>query len=209
MNTVTITVRERGKRVAIREGSNVWTEAGNTYLANLIACTSFSPFVPQRNDRLRYAGLGIGSVRQAHPAVNSAPFTTYYPAGADPHATNGHRYNKDYPIEPAIGTLERPIKCQGIASSYSAPDPADEYLIANSFPTHPSLTSFSLHSTIDAGAGDVLLGTFTFVPVSEIGLFTSAATVSSPFNPAMAYYSFDMLQINPTSVIDVVWTVRF
>jgi hypothetical protein len=210
-NNVLITVRERGKIVTRRDGHNVWVEAGNQFLSQLISYSSYSPLTPERSDRIRYAGLGIGGVGQSDPGADAAPFTTYYPAGSDPHATDGHSYNKDYPINPAITTLERPVRCfLGSWDPYTAPNPLDEWLIYRSFPTHQTLTSFSLHSIVSGPVGDVIDGTtLTYMPLSEIGLFTSAAALDEPFNPLVAYFSFDTIQMTPDTVIDIVWTVRF
>lgn len=207
-NDVLITVHERGKLRQKLEGHNVWTVYGNTYLASMLAYGTFP--TPERSDRLRYMGLGIGGVGQSNPVADAAPFSTSYPAGWDPNGTDGHSYDKEYPVDPPISTLERPVRISGGNNPYNTADPGDIWLIDATFTTHSSLTSVSLHSVVDASAGDVLGAFYPFMPISEVGLYTSAALLEDPFNPGLlAYFSFGTIQLNPDSVLEVVWTVRF
>lgn len=201
-NNIQIVARERGKITSRRVGHNVWVDAGNQYLSQILELGG-------RSDRLRYIGLGIGGVDQHDPAADASPFSDTYPAGFDPHATDGHRYNKDYPIDPNITTLERPIKIRGTQDPYDVPDPNDEWLTILAYPTHPSLTTTTVRAPVNATLGEVVLAGWTYVPLSEVGLFTSDAVMTEPFNPLLAYFSFDTIQMTPDTVIDIIWNVRF
>src|SRR6478735_3757137 len=79
-NNLRITTRERGKIAARREGHNIWLDLGREYLASLISLVSYGPDTPERNDRIKYMGFGIGGTRQVAPGVaNAAPLVTAYP----------------------------------------------------------------------------------------------------------------------------------
>ena len=58
---VRLEMRERGKLVGVREGSNIWTLTGAEYIAELIALTAFSPRTTVRDDRIAYIGVGSGA----------------------------------------------------------------------------------------------------------------------------------------------------
>jgi hypothetical protein len=57
---VRLEMRERGKLVTRREGSNIWTLTGREYLAELIALQSRNPRTLFRSDRVAYIGMGSG-----------------------------------------------------------------------------------------------------------------------------------------------------
>lgn len=213
MDNVLIKVFERGKLRETRSGHNVWVDRGNEYLASMIAYASFGPDTPERNERVRYMGVGIGGVEQALLSIaNSAPLSTSYPAGSDPHATTGNEYSDTYPIDPLIGTLERPIRVTGGSTAYPG-DPGDVWLIdaPNFWSTHASLYELTLHGLLDGPAGDVIYAPFTQMPLSEVGLFTDEAGVdiSDPFSPLVAYFSFDTIVMTTDVVLELVWSVKF
>ncbi len=213
-DNVFIKVFERGKLRTTRSGHNVWVENGNQFLAQLISFLQFSPDVPERTDRVRYMGFGIGSVAQGDiSSVSAPPFSTSYPAGDDPNATTGNTYNKDYPISPMISTLERPVRVTGGTNPYSTAPPSDIWLVEHPdfFTTHQSLTSVNFHGIVSGPDGDVAYGPFTSVPLSEVGLFTDAVPVSPfvPFSPLVAYFSFDTIPMTPDTVVELIWTVSF
>ncbi len=64
-----LTMRERGKIVARREGHNIFLNAGRAWISRLISYATFSPLVAEDDDRIRYMGLGIGGSRQLAPAT--------------------------------------------------------------------------------------------------------------------------------------------
>jgi hypothetical protein len=93
-----LTLRERGKIVARRQGHNIWLNLGRNYLAGLIAYSNFTPLTPERDDRIRYMGLGIGGTRQNAPSVaNNPPLSTSYPGT-----------NLQTDTDPTIQGMERP-----------------------------------------------------------------------------------------------------
>ena len=115
-NNLRITARERGKIAARREGHNIWLDLGREYLASLIALASYSPDTPERNDRVKYMGFGIGGTRQVAPGVaNTAPLVVAYPGT-----------NAQTDTDPLVTTLERPVRVSGSTTSPSSPyNPAD------------------------------------------------------------------------------------
>lgn len=56
---VNLVLRERGKLVTRREGSNVWTNTGREYLAQLMSLQVSG--TPYRSDAVGYFGAGIGA----------------------------------------------------------------------------------------------------------------------------------------------------
>lgn len=204
---VFITLRKDGRVIDYREGHNVWLDLGRTYLATLISDVSFL-----EDRRVKYMGLGIGGVKQAQLAIaNSPPWSTSYPPGFDPNATTGNEYNSEYPVDPLISTLERPIRISGGSSAYPGavgdkwllgPPPlefntsrgGDTGVLTN--PAEPPYTpgdaSFAagadtgaviFSGVIDTNVGDVLYPPFIEMPLSEVGLFlNSASQTGSDYN---------------------------
>ena len=212
---VHIVARERGKIVARREGHNVFVDNGRQFLAELMSLESADPDAIERNDRIKSIGLGIGGIGQTYTVeVSAAPFTTYYSVGNDPHGTTGAEYNHDFPISPLITTLERPVKIDGSLSDYPG-QLGDQWLSAPSAPqtiiTKPSATSRNIHAFFDGAAGDFLLGgTFSYMPFSEAGLFTSTAYyLHSPYQELVAYHNFDTILYTADTELEVIWTVSF
>jgi hypothetical protein len=210
-DNVHIDVYERGKRKTQRSGHNVWVEYGNQYLSEVIAYALMTPLTSVRDDRIQYMGFGIGGRSQSDPSADAAPFSTVYPAGSDPHASDGHAYRKDYPIYPPITTLERPVRFSGGSGGGYPSSPSEFWLVSDPsfYTTHLSPTSATFHAVLDGSAGDVLNGFFTYMPLSEVGLFTSAADVHQPFNPLVAYFNFDTFQLTADTIVELVWEVRF
>ena len=212
-DNVLIKIRERGKLIGTRSGHNTWVENGRKYLSELITYSSFSPLTTVRSDRLRYMGVGIGSAGQNNPSVaDSPPFSTAYPAGFDPNATNGHSYDRLLPVSPPVSTLERPVRVTGGSTPYPGV-PADVWLIEhpNFYLTHPNPMYVAAHGKLNGPGGDVAYGSFTSVPLSEVGLFTDAVTTSKnkPYSPLVAYYSFDTIMMSSVTEVEFIWTVRF
>jgi hypothetical protein len=212
-DNVDIKYYERGKLVGTRNGHNVWVQNGNQFLSQLIAYASFSPLTTERDDRIRYMGVGIGGKQQGSGLAFTGAMETSYPWGSDPHGTNGQQYSKEYPIDPFIGTLERPVRVSGTENDYTSAEPTDVWLIdtPSFFITRQSSTSVNYHGRVSGLAGDVVYGSFTTVPLSEVGLFTSALAVSKFFaySPLVAYFSFDTIPMTASTVVEFVWTVRF
>lgn len=192
-----ITVRERGKIVTRREGHNIWLNLGGEYLAQLIAISSFGPIVPERDDRVRYMGLGIGGTRQIAPGVaDSAPIVTAYPGA-----------NVQTDTDADVNSLERPVRISGSSDPY--PGQGSDVWLAQlqAPPTHPTAkqTTFSRLFTTT----DVNYGSFLTVPVSEIMLFTDIADPLVYNNQGIAYDTFDTISKTAAFQLEVDWTIRF
>lgn len=192
-----ITSRERGKIVARREGHNIWLNLGREYLASLISYSSFTPVTPERNDRLRYMGLGIGGTRQlALPTANSAPIVTAYPGT-----------NAQTDAEPTLTRLERPVRISGSSDPYPGLA-GDTWLGQVQAPAqHPVATQTVLNRLFTQV--DVSYSPFLTVPLSEIGLFTGSALPNVYNNTLVAYDTFDTLSKTAAFELEVAWTIRF
>lgn len=199
-NNLKMTVRERGKLVTVRDGHNIWVDLGREYLASLIALASYGPDTPERDDRVKYIGFGIGGTRQIAPGVaNSAPMSVAYPGT-----------NAQTDLDPLVTTLERPVRVSGSTTSPSDPySPSDVWLGAvqappiHSTPTEVTFRRLFLQTEISYSS-------FTSVPLSEVGLFTAAASpTGQPHNTLVAYDTFDTLSKTGAFEIEVEWTVRF
>lgn len=199
-NNLVLTTRERGKLVSRREGHNIWVDLGREYLASLIAYTSFSPDVPERNDRIMYMGFGIGGTRQVAPALsNVAPMSVAYPGT-----------NTQTDIDPLVTTLERPVRISGGTTAPTDPYAATDVWLgkiqAPSVHAEPNQVMFRRLFT----SLEISYSTFSAVPLSEIGLFTSAANpVGEPHNTLVAYDTFYTLPKTSSFELEVEWTVRF
>lgn len=201
-----LTLRERGKIVARREGHNIWLDFGRTYLAQLLGYTSFIPLTTTENNRISYIGFGIGGVRQGALAIaNNNPMASDYPGS-----------NVVTDTDPTLAKLERPVRfgwttgpvtpTSGIGGSlvYS---PSDIWLKQVQVPTHPITTStrFSLTAT----TADINGGYYLVVPLSEIGLFHRGAGIHTYNNSPVAYDTFDTVQKTGAFDLNVSWTIRF
>lgn len=199
-NNLKLTVRERGKLVTVRDGHNIWVDLGREYLAALISLTAYGPDVPERNDRIKYMGFGIGGTRQVAPSVaNVPPMSTAYPGT-----------NTQTDLDPTVTTLERPVRVSGSTTVPSSPySPSDVWLgtvqapAIHSTPTQVTFRRLFLQTEIS-------YSTYTSVPLSEVGLFTAAAApTGQPFNTLVAYDTFDTISKTGAFEIEVEWTVRF
>lgn len=194
---LSLVARERGKIVARRDGHNIWLNLGAEYLAQLIHYTSFSPLTAERDDRIRYMGLGIGGNRQQMLGIaNSPPYSVSYP-GSNVQTDN----------DPTVTVLERPVRISGSEDPYPGQAP-DIWLAQVQAPSvHPVArqTTFSRIFT----SLQVNYGSFLSVPLSEIGLFTGAASLNDYNNTMVAYDTFDTLSKTAAFELEVNWTIRF
>lgn len=192
-----IVARERGKIVARRDGHNIWLNLGREYLSQLIAYASFAPDLTERDDRIRYMGFGIGGTRQLAPATaNSSPISPPY-VGT----------NLQTDLDATVTYLERPVRISGGDTAY--PGLAGDAWVGQiqAPATHDTATSvtFKRLFTID----EISYAPFLSVPLSEIGLFTSAADPNVWRNNPVAYDTFDTLSKTLAVAIEVDWTLRF
>jgi hypothetical protein len=192
-----LTARARGKIVARREGHNIWLDLGREYLASLLAYRSFNPLAPERDDRIRYMGVGIGGNRQIALAVaNGPPVGTAYPGS-----------NLQTDTDPRVTRLERPVRVSGSSDPYPG-RAGDVWLGQVQAPaTHPIATQVTFKRLFTQL--EVSYPPFLSVPLSEIGLFTNAADAGSFASTAVAYDTFDTLSKTDAFELEVVWTVRF
>jgi hypothetical protein len=193
-----LTVRERGKIVARRAGHNIWVDLGREYLASLISYSSYGPDTPERNDRIRYIGFGIGGTRQlALGTANSAPLSTAYPGNNTQTDTN-----------PAVTRLERPVRVSGTTTNPPY-DASDVWLGQVVAPVTHSPSTVALFSRIFSSA-EISYSSFTTVPLSEVGLFTGAANpIGVSNNTFVAYDTMDTLSKTNAFELEVAWEIRF
>lgn len=199
-NNLKLTVRERGKLVTCREGHNIWVDLGREYLASLLALVSYGPDTPERNDRIKYMGFGIGGTRQVAPSIaNAPPMSVAYPGT-----------NAQTDLDPTVTTLERPVRISGSTTGPTDPYAAGDVWLG-------TVQAPAIHSTPHEVTfrriftqTEISYATFTSVPLSEVGLFTSAAVpIGQPFNTLVAYDTFDTISKTGAFEIEVEWTVRF
>jgi hypothetical protein len=207
-NNVFIRARRRGKLVYRWEGHNVWTDVGRQHVANLLTLSSYGPDTPLTSARIRHMQFGIGGVQQG---VIPAGVVAAYPAGFDPHATTGNEYSHDYPVAPAIGTLERPVRLSGGTNPYNTAPGTDVWLTDPAMPQffvdYPTDFSVSLKYFIRGMDGDIAYTTLTEVPLAEAGLVLSSGDINDAYNPVVAYVDFEPLTITDEVEAEVTWIV--
>jgi len=197
-SNLSLTLRERGKIVARREGHNIWLNTGRQYLAELLAYASFGPDTPQRNDRIKFMGLGIGGTRQlAAATADTYPLTDYVPVGAFTQTD----------IDPMVTKIERPVRVSGATGG---PAPLDAWL--SRIGASPSwATIFEVTFSCAFTPAQINYAIYNTVPLSEVGLFTSLADPKQPSNigAMVAYDTFDTLSKTLSVELEVLWTIKF
>jgi hypothetical protein len=199
--------RERGKIVARRDGHNIFVDLGRGWLSQLIAYQSYAPDVAQRDDRVRYMGFGIGGVRQLQlTTANSSPIG----GPGDPYAASsatGIGANNQTDLNRAVTALERPVRVSGGSTSYPGVS-GDKWLGAIQAPAqHASGVSTTFARLFLQTEVSYL--PFASVPLSEVGLFTSAADSGFYLNTLIAYDTFDTLSKTTAISLEVSWTFNF
>jgi hypothetical protein len=198
-NNLRIVVRERGKLVTSREGHNIWLDLGRAYLARFMALASYGPDTPERNDRIKYMGFGIGGTRQIAPAVaNAAPLSVAYPGT-----------NTQTDLDPLVTMLERPVRLSGSTTAPADPySPTDVWLGQLQVPSVHNTPYETTYRRLFTQL-EISYSTFTTVPLSEIALFTSVAVPQGqPHNTAVAYDTFDTFSKTGAFELEVEWTIR-
>jgi len=195
-----LTMRERGKVAARREGHNIWLNLGREYLAHLIALASYGPDVPQEDHRIKYMGLGIGGTRQVAPGVANVPPMSVVYLGS----------NAQTDIDPLVQQLERPVRISGSTTGPTDPySPSDVWLgTVQAPPIHATATEVTFVRVFTQT--EVSYSSFISVPLSEIMLFTSnAIPIGEPHNTGVAYDTFDTLSKTGAFELEGEWTIRF
>lgn len=197
-----LTMRDRGKIIDRREGHNIWLNLGREYLASLIAAISWSPFTPERNDRVRYMGLGIGGSRQIAPSVANAP-----PLGGATPPNDYAGTNSQTDTDPTVTRVERPIRLSGSVTPY--PGLVGDVWLGQvqAPPSHPVATQVTFTRLFTQL--EISYSPYLTVPLSEVMLFTSAANPNVYNNTGIAYDTFDTLSKTNAFELEVAWTVRF
>jgi len=196
-NNLHIRVRERGKLIQHVEGHNIWLNLGREYLASLLAYTSFSPLTPERNDRVAYMGVGIGGTQQiALSVANSPPLSTAYPGS-----------NAQTDTDPTVTALERPVRVSGGSTAYPGSG-GDIWLGQIQAPAVHNVATSVTFSRLFSET-DVSYSPFLIVPLSEIMLFTYAASPTVYNNTGVAYDTFPTISKTNAFSLEIDWTVLF
>ena len=195
---VTLTKRERGKIVQREESHNIVTNIGRQFLATVIVSNTSSPVITRAQDTVvRYIGFGVGGARQLSSIANSPPFSVDYPGA-----------NTQTDTDLTVSGIQRPVRVT------SAPTWMKEIAAPASFPT-----ATSVRFTADFVEADINYGTYASVPLSEIGLYTSAADLALPNGAGgaypgaggvmIAYDNFNPIHKTGAFSIEVQWEFRF
>ncbi len=199
---------ERGKRKRWHQSHrrclhNIVTNTGRQFLAENITPSSLGPgtFVRHQNTVVRYIGFGIGGNLQSSPFASASPYSDPYPAGYAGTNTQGDS-------DPTVSILERPVQVT------AAPLWMREIATPGTFPTGTSTKFIAVFSN-----SDINFGSFTSVPLSEVGLFKSSAdptlfngsagTYPGPGGHLIAYDTFGTIQKTGIFSVEVRWEWRF
>ncbi len=192
-----LTMRERGKIVAKREGHNIFLDYGREWMSKLIAFSSFDPDVFENDTRVRFMGFGIGGTRQIAPDfADTAPLTDYGPIGSFTQTD----------VDPTLLRLERPVRVSGTSGPSSSP--SDRWIGQVQAPAlHPTPQSTTFRRLFTST--EVSYAPYVSVPLSEVGMFLSDADPSFKSNNIIAYDTFDTISKTTAFELEVVWTLRF
>lgn len=195
---IELDVRERGKVVQRERTHNIVTNIGRQFLAEVIVSDAPAPTITRhQNTVVRYIGFGIGGNRQNSSIANAPPFSTDYPGA-----------NTQTDTDLSVTGLQRPVRVT------SAPLWMREITAPATFPTATSVRFTSVFIETD-----INYGSYASVPLSEIGLYTSAADPSLPNGASgaypgagglmIAYDTFNTIHKSGVFSIEVRWEFRF
>lgn len=198
LHNVDITVRERGKIVQREQSHNIVTNIGRQFLAEVIVSNSSSPVIARTQDTVvRYIGFGIGGARQLSSIANNPPFSGDYPGT-----------NTQTDTDLTVTGIQRPVRVT------AAPTWMKEIAAPATFPS-----ATSVRFTASFVEADINYGAYASVPLSEIGLYTSAANPSLVNGAGgaypgagglmIAYDNFNPIHKTGAFSIEVQWEFRF
>lgn len=220
-SNVDLTLRDKpgGKIIEKRSDHNIFLDYGREWISELIALQPIDAYF--RTDRIRYMAFGIGSTRQrvASATLRATTGSGYGYTGfpddwGTPSGTTGSGAGDptQTDVDPTVTGLEYPVEV-------TSGDYYDDISQPATFP-QPGIVRF----TAVVGYTELSFGTYTSVPLSEIGLFTQAvsdtwipagpgrAVAPLPAPPArymVAYNTFDTLHKTSAYVLQVDWELRF
>lgn len=196
-SNILIQAFERGKRRILHESHNIFTDIGRQFICENITASSFSgsSFVRTQNTVVRYIGFGVGGNRQTSPSASATPISTDYPGT-----------NTQTDTDVTVSGLERPVKV-------TSTDWMKEVSTPGTFGTTKEVTYIAVFSETD-----LTFGSYTSVPISEIGLYKSSATLTLPNGSSgsypgagghiIAYDAFNSLEKTARWTIQANWTLR-
>lgn len=194
---IEIDVRERGKLVRRERTHNIVTNIGRQFLAEVIVSDVAAPgLVRHQNTVVRYIGFGIGGNRQSSSIADAPPFSVDYPG-----------VNTQTDVDLTVSGLQRPVRVTaGPLWMREIAAPA----------TFPSATS--VRFTAAFSDTDINYGAYASVPLSEIGLYSSAADPTLPNGTSgvypgaggliLAYDTFNTIHKSGLFSIEVRWEWR-
>lgn len=162
---------ERGKRKCLHQRThNIVVNNGRQFIVEALSAASFpgAGFTRVQNSVVRYVGFGIGGSRQVAPQALTAPLSSAYPSGY-----GGANTQTDDSL--VVSRLERPVKTTNSLWLKQVAAP----------PSFPSATSVTWSAMFDAA--DLNLSPHAQMPISEMGLYSSAADPTQPNGGAGAY----------------------
>lgn len=198
LTNIELDVRERGKIVRRERTHNIVTNIGRQFLAEVIVSNAPAPTITRaQNTVIRYIGFGIGGSRQNSSIANNPPFSVDYPGA-----------NTQTDTDLTVTGLQRPVRVT------AAPIWMKEIAAPSTFPTATSVRFTAIFTETDINYGG-----YASVPLSEIGLYTSAASPALPNGAAgaypgagglmAAYDTFNTIHKSGIFSIEVRWEFRF
>jgi hypothetical protein len=191
---------DRGKRRILHQRThNIVVNNGRQFILESISAAAFSGsnFTRVQNTVVRYVGLGIGGSRQNYPASTQSPLSDAYPGGY-----GGTNAQDDATL--TVSRLERPVKATSALWLKQVAAP----------PVFPAVRRVTWSALFDAA--DLNLAPHTVMPISEVGLYSSAADPTQPnggsgpypgaTNSMIAYDTFISLQKTGYWSLLVNWT---
>lgn len=194
---IEIVVRERGKIVQRESTHNIVTNIGRQFLCETIVSSVAAPgIVRGQNTVVRYMAFGIGGHRQNSSSADAVPYSTDYPG-----------LNTQTDTDLTVSGLQRPVRTAAGVWMKEIAAPA-------SFPTATSVQFDAVFSSTD-----INYGSYAAVPLSEIGLYSSAADPTLPNGASgiypgvggliLAYDTFNTIHKTGLFSIHVSWQWRF